>query len=100
MNLHVFSLREHRAGAPSVDGLDTVRLEGTPPLSADVSGDTPIPRNWGDSVIEGGEVPVIVGRGEVMEQPQCLRAWGDAKLITQGVDTNAVLTAYQLLFVF
>jgi hypothetical protein len=61
MNLHVFSLCEHRAGAPSVDGLDTVRLEGAPPLSADVSGDTPIPRNWGDSLIEGGEVPVIVG---------------------------------------
>jgi hypothetical protein len=63
MNLHVFSLCEHRAGAPSVDGLDTVRLEGAPPLSADVSGDTPIPRNWGDSLIESGEVPVIVGTG-------------------------------------
>jgi len=41
MNLHVFSLCEHRAGAPSDDGLNTVRLEGTPPASADVSDDTP-----------------------------------------------------------
>jgi hypothetical protein len=31
----------------------------------DVSGDTPMLRNWGDSVIEGGEVPVIVGTGAV-----------------------------------
>ncbi len=61
MNLHVFSLCEHRAGAPSDDGLDTVRLEGAPPQSADVSDDTPRPSNWGDSVIEGGEIPVIVG---------------------------------------
>jgi hypothetical protein len=41
MYLHVFSLCEHRAGAPSDDGLDTVRLEGAPPASADVSDDTP-----------------------------------------------------------
>lgn len=45
MYLHVFSLCEHRAGAPSNDGLDTVRLEGAPPQSADVSDDTPRPIN-------------------------------------------------------
>jgi hypothetical protein len=62
MNLHVFSLCEHRAGAPSDDGLDTVRLEGAPPQLADVTDDTPMPRNWGDSVIERGEIPVIAGK--------------------------------------
>jgi hypothetical protein len=61
MNLHIFSLCEHRAGAPSDDGLDTVRLEGAPPQSADVNDDTPRHINWGDSLIEGGEIPVIVG---------------------------------------
>jgi hypothetical protein len=60
MYLHVFSLCEHRAGAPSNDGLDTVRLEGAPPASADVSDDTP-DTHWGESVIEGEEVPLIVG---------------------------------------
>jgi hypothetical protein len=64
MNLHIFSLCEHRAGAPSDDGLDTVRLEGAPPQSADVVDDTPRPINWGDSVIEGGEIPVIVGKAQ------------------------------------
>jgi hypothetical protein len=63
MNLHIFSLCEHRAGAPSDDGLDTVRLEGAPPQSADVNDDTPRPINWGKSMIEGGEIPVIAGRG-------------------------------------
>src|SRR5439155_27323771 len=62
MNLHIFSLCEDRARAPSDDGLDTVRLEGAPPQSADVNDDTPRPINWGDSVIEGGEIPMIVGR--------------------------------------
>jgi len=33
-----------------------------------------------------------------MEQPKCLHAGGHAKLGTQGIDTNTVLTAYQLLF--
>ena len=33
-----------------------------------------------------------------MEQPNCLRTGGDAKLIPQGIDTNTVLAAYQLLF--
>src|SRR5215475_6787213 len=61
MNLHIFSLCEHRARAPSDDGLDTVRLEGAPPQPADVNNDTPTPINWGDSVIEGEEIPVIAG---------------------------------------
>jgi hypothetical protein len=34
-----------------------------------------------------------------MEQPKCLGARGDTKLIPQGLDTNTVLAAYQLLFV-
>ena len=34
-----------------------------------------------------------------MEEPNCLGARGDAKLIPQGLDTNAVLAAYHLLFV-
>ena len=38
-------------------------------------------------------------RCEVMEQPNCLRTGGDAKLIPQGINTNTVLAAYQLLFV-
>ena len=38
------------------------------------------------------------GRGEVVEQPKCLGAGGDAKLIPQRFDANAVLAAYQLLF--
>jgi hypothetical protein len=33
-----------------------------------------------------------------MEQPKCLRTGGDAKLIPQGLDTDTVLAAYQLLF--
>lgn len=57
MNLHIFSLCEHRAGAPSNDGQNTVRLEGAPPASADVTDDTPRPsqlgrfsdRRWGVS---------------------------------------------------
>src|SRR5215475_5725785 len=61
MNLHIFSLCEHRARAPSDDGLDAVRLEGAPPQPADVNNDTPTPINWGDSVIEGEEIPVIAG---------------------------------------
>ena len=38
------------------------------------------------------------GRGEVVEQPECLGAGGDAKLIPQRFDAHAVLAAYQLLF--
>jgi hypothetical protein len=35
-----------------------------------------------------------------MEQPEGLGAGGDGELIPQGLDTNAVLAAYHLLFVF
>jgi len=38
-------------------------------------------------------------RGEIMEQPKCLKARGDTKLIPQGLDTNTILAAYQLLFI-
>ena len=62
MNLHVFSLGEHRAGAPPDDGLDTVRLEGAPPLSADVTDDTPRLINWGESAIEHRDFPGIADR--------------------------------------
>jgi hypothetical protein len=57
MNLHIFSLCEHRAGAPSDDGLDTVRLEGAPaPVSGRQSRHAEAhqlgrfsDRRWGDS---------------------------------------------------
>jgi hypothetical protein len=48
-------------GLLQLTALDTVRLEGAPPQSADVNNDAPIPLSWGDSVIAGGEIPVIVG---------------------------------------
>ena len=32
-------------------------------MPADVSDDTPRHSGWGDSVIEGGEIPLIAGRG-------------------------------------
>ena len=39
------------------------------------------------------------GRGEVTEQPECLRAGGHPELVTQSVDAAPVLAGYQLLFV-
>jgi hypothetical protein len=35
-----------------------------------------------------------------VEQSQGLSAWGDAEFVTQGIDTQAVLAAHQLLLVF
>jgi hypothetical protein len=35
-----------------------------------------------------------------VEQPQGLSARGDAEFVAQGIDTQAVLTAHQLLLVF
>jgi hypothetical protein len=52
--------------APADDGLDTVRLEGAPPQSADVSDNTPghslgrfSHRRWGDSGNRGQRAPIV-----------------------------------------
>src|SRR5215831_13503257 len=93
MNLHIFSLCEHRAGAPSVDGQNTVRLEGPPPQSADVRHDTPRPsqlgrfsdRRWG----EPGDRRHLWARLSVfaggLEEDAAIEVCSDARLEAAGV---------------
>src|SRR5215475_2300029 len=93
MNLHIFSLCEHRARAPSDDGLDTVRLEGAPPQPADVNNDTPTPINWGDSVIEGEEIPVIAGNATLSDVATTMISMASGSvLVFDGQELLGVIT--------
>src|SRR6516225_6198390 len=61
MNLHVFSLCEHEPGLLQPTAWTPSGSKEPRPCRRTSSATRRDPHNWGDSVIEGGEIPVIVG---------------------------------------
>src|SRR5215467_5474861 len=65
MNLHVFSLCEHEPGLLQPTAWTPSGSKEPRPCRRTSSATRRDPHNWGDSVIEGGEIPVIVGKARI-----------------------------------